>query len=139
MDKHSNGHGEETESRDIKSRVGEAVSHRVEAVRDGAERASSAVADNPLALVGGAFALGLLAGLVLPVTEAEHRRIGPLRDQLLDRAHDVANEAVEHGKQVVRESARAAMETAVTSAQEHGQEVLESAQRATGSDQGYAH
>lgn len=89
-------------------------------------------ADNPLALVGGAFALGLLTGLVLPVTQAERRNIGPIRDGLIDRAQDVAGEALEHGKAVVRETTRAAMQTAMSSARDHGEDVLEAAQQRAG-------
>jgi hypothetical protein len=85
----------------------------------------SAVDGNPLAIVGGAFAVGLLAGLVIPVSSVERSRIGPLRDSLVDRAGEVAAGAMEHGKQVIAETATAA----ANSAREHGREVLADAQR----------
>jgi hypothetical protein len=95
-------------------------------------REETETADNPLPLVGGAFALGLLTGLVLPVTQLERRNFGPIRDKLIGRAQDVAGEAVEHGKAVVRETTRAAMQTAMSSARDHGEDVLEAAQQRTG-------
>lgn len=69
----------------MKHRVGEATSQMREHVPS-TDRMLSAVADNSLALVGGAFAVGLLTGLVVPVSSAERSRIGPLRDSLVDRA-----------------------------------------------------
>jgi hypothetical protein len=90
-----------------------------------AEQMRSAVSDNSLAIVGGAFALGLLTGLVVPVSSAERSSIGPLRDSLVNRAGDVAADVVEHGKQVIAETATAA----ANSAREHGREVLADAQR----------
>ncbi len=108
----------------MKHRVGEATSQMREHVPS-TDRMLSAVADNSLALVGGAFAVGLLTGLVVPVSSAERSRIGPLRDSLVDRAGDVAADIVEHGKQVIAETATAA----ANSAREHGREVLSDAQR----------
>jgi hypothetical protein len=83
----------------------------LEGIPETAERAKSAVAHNPLALLGGSFALGLVTGLILPVTEVERRNIGPLRDQLVDRAQEAASAAVAQGRQAVGEAARAAMES----------------------------
>jgi len=109
-----------------KDAVARTASQTVSRLADAASLGSVAQ-DNPLGLVGGAFALGLLTGLWLPVTEQERRAVGPLRDSLVDRAADVANDAVEHGKRVVAETAVAAMKTAVSSAREHGQELVDSA------------
>jgi hypothetical protein len=72
-------------------------------------------ATNALSVVGGAFALGLLGGLLLPISNIEREHVGPLRDRLVEKAQDAAEDAIEHGKQVVQETVDAAM----SSAREH--------------------
>lgn len=62
------------------------------------------LAEYPWAVLGGAFALGVLAGLAVPVTPIERDRLGPTRDRLLERARGSATEAVQSGKQVIREA-----------------------------------
>jgi ElaB/YqjD/DUF883 family membrane-anchored ribosome-binding protein len=133
---------------DLPARVGDAVAEKVQSVKDGAQAvaaatqqraadiadgakeqvadAGSLLRDNPLGMVGGAFALGLLTGLVLPIPNQERRTIGPVRDSLVDQASALGEAAVEHGKQVVAETAKSAMSTAAASAREHGQELIES-------------
>jgi hypothetical protein len=108
----------------MKHHVGEATSQMREHLPS-TDQMRSAVVDNSLAMVGGAFALGLLTGLVVPVSPGERSRIGPLRDSLVDRAGDVAADVMEHGKQVIAETATAA----ANSAREHGREVLADVQR----------
>jgi hypothetical protein len=78
-------------------------------------RISEAASENPLVLVGAAFALGLLTGLLLPVTETERRSVGAIHDSLVEQAKDLAGDAVEHGKRIVRETAIAAAASAFTS------------------------
>jgi len=46
---------------------------------------------------------------------------------LLDRAQSVGSEALEHGKQVLAETAQAALQTAQLSAQRHVQQVVDEA------------
>jgi hypothetical protein len=77
----------------------------------------------------GAAAVGFLAGLLVPVTEYERSTIGPIRDDLLERAQSAGSEALEHGKQVLAETAQVAMQTAQQSAQEHAQQMADSALR----------
>lgn len=133
---------------DVPSRVKENVHDRVEAVkgtigdvvdnvksavggsvpdlgdlRGGARRAAGIAGENPIGLALGALAAGFLAGLLVPVTDAERERIGPLREQLVDQAQSAAGELVAHGKAVVHETAQAAMQ----SAQSHGQRVVDAA------------
>jgi Protein of unknown function (DUF3618) len=89
-------------------------------------------AENPLGLAIGAAAIGFLAGLLVPVTEYERSTIGPLRDDLLERAQNAGGNALEHGKQVLAETARAAMQTAQQSAQEHAQQRADAGAGAAG-------
>jgi len=108
----------------VKYNVGEAAAQMRDRLPS-ADQMRAAVTDNSLALVGGAFALGLLTGLVVPISSVERSSIGPLRDALVDRAGGVAADVVEHGKQVIAETATAA----ANSAREHGREVIADAQR----------
>lgn len=62
------------------------------------------VMDNPLGLVGGAFAVGFLAGLALPISDVERERVGPLRDALVERAQDAANDALKRGRHMVTDA-----------------------------------
>jgi len=96
-------------------------------VTDFAKRGAGIAAENPLGLAIGAAAVGFLAGLAVPITEYERERVGPLRDELLDRAHLVGSDAIEHGKQVIAETAQAALATAQESAQRHAQQVVREA------------
>jgi hypothetical protein len=90
-----------------------------------ARRGYGAVAENPLGLALGALAVGFLAGLLLPVTEYERRTVGPIRDDLVDRAQTIGADAVEHGKAVIQQTAQATLETAQRSFQEHGHRALD--------------
>ncbi len=67
---------------------------------------------NPLGLAIGALAVGFLAGLAAPVSELERRTVGPLRDDLIERAKSAGSDAIEHGKQVLQEKAKAVLDAA---------------------------
>jgi gas vesicle protein len=60
--------------------------------------------DNPLAVAAGVAVIGLAAGLLVPETEQERRRLGPVRDDLAERAQTTASKikeaAVEAGQEV---------------------------------------
>jgi uncharacterized protein DUF3618 len=93
-------------------------------VKDVAQRGVGIVAENPLGLALGALAVGFLAGLLTPVTDFERDKVGPIRDDLLDRAQSVGSDVIEHGKQVVQETVQGALHTAQQSAQTHSQQVI---------------
>jgi ElaB/YqjD/DUF883 family membrane-anchored ribosome-binding protein len=106
-----------------------AVASDAEEVRAAARRGVGIAAENPLGLAIGAAAVGFLAGLLVPVTEYERSTIGPIRDDLLERAQSAGVDALEHGKQVLAETAQVAMQTAQQSAQEHAQQLADAALR----------
>ena len=95
-----------------------------ETVRSVARRVGM-VAENPLGLARGGLALGILAGLLVPVTDFERDKVGPLRDDLLDRAQAIGGDAVEHGKAVLRDATQTAIDTAQQAAREHAGQVLD--------------
>ena len=139
------GRVQETTS-DVRSSVQNTLSNTVGSVTDkipspddvryAARRGAGIVQENPLGLALGALAVGFLAGLAAPITDIEREKVGPLRDDLVERAKSVTSDALEHGKQVLQETAQAALDAAQQSAQQHGQQVLSEAKGDTVHDQG---
>lgn len=62
---------------------------------------ATAMARNPLGMAIGSVAIGFLAGMLLPVTELERERVGPIGEQLTDNAKAAAASAIEEGKTAV--------------------------------------
>ncbi len=84
---------------EIRERLGE----RAEALTDQAQQKTQQMKsnleqmleENPLAVAAGAILAGLAVGLLLPGTEREDRMMGSTRDELVDRAQDVAGRAAD--------------------------------------------
>jgi gas vesicle protein len=89
-----------------------------------ARRAKGVAQENPLGLAAGAVAVGFLAGMLIPATRVEDERLGPMADDVKERAKETGQEALERGKQVAQDAA----ETAKDSAQEHGEQLRDTAQ-----------
>ena len=115
--------------------VGGAVSRASDATASGgqvkqqARRAAGLAQENPLGLAIGAAAVGFLAGLAVPSTRVEDERLGPVADQVKDKAKETGQEALQRGRQVAQEAAGSAAETAKQRTQEHGQDLAESAKQ----------
>ena len=95
-----------------------------EEMKQGAKQAVGIAQENPLGLAIGAAAVGFLAGMLIPSTEVEDERLGPMADQAKEQAKQTGQEALEHGKQIVQETA----ETAGQKAQEAVAEIKDTAQ-----------
>jgi len=109
---------------DVTGRAKDAVSDRVESVRSkvtgstpdsgqvkqGARQAAGMAQENPLGLAVGAVAVGFVAGMIVPSTKIEDERIGPIADQMKDKAREAGQEAVERGKEVAQQAAESAQE-----------------------------
>jgi hypothetical protein len=104
-------------------------------VTGAAKRGVGLALENPLGLAIGAAAVGFLAGLMMPVTDYERDTIGPIRDDLVDKAQHMGSDVLEHGKAVLQETAQAAFSTAQQSAQTHGQQVVQNVQGQNGGDE----
>ena len=89
-----------------------------DAVVGQAKRAKGMAQENPMGLAIGAVAIGFLVGLAVPATQVENERLGPIADDLKERAKDLGQEALDRGKQVATEAAQAAKQTAQESGQE---------------------
>jgi hypothetical protein len=92
-------------------------------------RAAGIVRENPLGLAIGAAAIGFLAGLAVPSTQVEDEKLGPVADQVKDKARETGQEALDRGRQVAQDVASTAADTARQRTQEQGQELADSARR----------
>jgi len=95
-------------------------------VRDSAKQAVGIAQENPIGLALGGVALGFLAGLALPTTRLEDERIGPIADDVKERAVEAGQEALDRGKQVAQDAASAATDAVKESGQEHAEQLRES-------------
>jgi ElaB/YqjD/DUF883 family membrane-anchored ribosome-binding protein len=102
-------------------------------VKQQARRAKSVAQENPLGLAVGAVAVGFLAGMLIPSTRVEDDKLGPMSDDVIERAKETGQEALEHGKQVaqdaaetVKESGREHADDLKTTAQDHAQAAVPS-------------
>jgi gas vesicle protein len=108
----------------VTGRAKEAVSGQVESMK-----AKAGVAqENPLGLALGAVGVGFLAGMLIPSTRVEDEKIGPVADQVKDKARETGEEAMERGKDVAQQAAQSAKETAQEAGREHAEGLKESAQ-----------
>ena len=110
------------------SQVGDATPSRGQ-VKQQARRAAGLAQENPLGLAIGAVAVGFLAGLAVPSTRVEDERLGPVADQVKEKAGDTGQEALQRGQQVAREAASSAAETVRQRGRQEGQELADSARQ----------
>jgi ElaB/YqjD/DUF883 family membrane-anchored ribosome-binding protein len=99
-------------------------------VKHQAKRAASVAQENPLGLAVGAVAVGFLAGMLVPSTRVEDEKLGPVADDVKDRAKQTGQEALDRGKQVAQDAAQTAKESGQQHAQELGSTAQEHAQQA---------
>ena len=99
-----------------------------EDVKHGARRAAGIAQENPLGLAVGSVAVGFLAGMLVPSTRLEEEKVGPLADQVKEKARETGEEALERGKEVAQEAAQTAKQTAQESGQEQAAELRSTAQ-----------
>lgn len=74
--------------------------------------------ENPVAMLIGGLAIGFLIGMVLPVTQFESERIGPMTDDMKDRMRQAGSEVVRRGSEVIKETIEASKEAATNSLRE---------------------
>jgi hypothetical protein len=134
---------------DVKSRVKESYADKKERLRnqmmgttsrvsdatpdsqqfkEGARHAVGVAEENPIGLALGGVAAGFLAGMMLPSTRVEDERVGPIADQVKEKAVETGQEAIERGKDVAGQVAEQAVETAKEAGQEQAEELRSSAQ-----------
>jgi hypothetical protein len=120
----------------VRSRLGgasSAVSERTpsgENVKQGARRAAGIAQENPIGLALGSVAVGFVAGMLVPSTRVEDEKVGPLADQVKEKARETGQEALERGKEVAQEAAQTAKESGQEQAAELRSSAQEKAQQA---------
>ena len=108
-------------------------------MKQAARKGAGIAQENPLGLAVGSVAIGFLAGMLIPTTDVENEKLGPVADQVKDQVKETGHEALNRGKQVAQEVASTAQEsvqqvkedvkeTAQQAAQEQGQQLKDSAQ-----------
>jgi ElaB/YqjD/DUF883 family membrane-anchored ribosome-binding protein len=78
--------------------AGKVIDTTRESARDAARRAAEGIEANPLAVLVGGVALGVLAGALIPRTEQEGKLLGPVGKRLSDTATGAAQAARDAGK-----------------------------------------
>jgi hypothetical protein len=128
---------------DVKTRAKESVTGKIDDIKEkvtgatpstgdvkhGARRAAGIAQENPIGLAVGGLAVGFLVGMLVPSTRVEDERIGPMADQVKERAAQTGQQALEHGKEVAGDVAQAAKETARDSGREHAEQAKEEAKQ----------
>ncbi|HLM08519.1 MAG TPA: DUF3618 domain-containing protein [Thermoleophilaceae bacterium] len=131
---------------DVPGRAKEAVSSRVDSVRStisgstpdseevkaGAKRAAGVAQENPLGLAIGATAVGFVAGMLIPSTNVEDEKLGPMADQVKEKARETGQEAIERGKEVAGQVADSAKETAQEAGREQADQMRETTRERAG-------
>jgi ElaB/YqjD/DUF883 family membrane-anchored ribosome-binding protein len=97
-------------------------------VKDGAKRAAGVAQQNPIGLAIGGLAVGLIAGLLIPSTRVENQKLGPIADDVKEKAKETGGEALERGKEVAQEAAQSARETIQEEGPKHAEKMKESVQ-----------
>jgi uncharacterized protein DUF3618 len=97
-------------------------------VKDGAKHAAGVAQQNPIGLALGSVAVGFVAGMLIPSTKVEDEKVGPMADQMKERAKETGQEALDRGRHVAQEAAQSAAETAKESGQQQAEELRGSAQ-----------
>ena len=52
------------------------------------------LSENPMLMLLGGLAVGLLIGMIVPVSRFENERLGPVADDLKDRAREAIKESI---------------------------------------------
>jgi ElaB/YqjD/DUF883 family membrane-anchored ribosome-binding protein len=117
---------------DVKGRIKGSVTDAKDAVADRARSVMSTVTDvapdtenlkhgarkvglskqNPFGLAIGGAAVGFLVGLLMPTTRVEDEKLGPVSDELKERASEVGSDALERGKHIAEETLESAKQAA---------------------------
>jgi len=91
--------------------------YQVQRVED---RFQQALYENPLSVAAAALAIGAMVGLSLPQTQRENELLGEARDNLIDRAQEVAQDTLEKVQQVAGDVIDQAQTTVQEKAKERG-------------------
>jgi ElaB/YqjD/DUF883 family membrane-anchored ribosome-binding protein len=86
------------QARERIDRIGEAARDRAVALKG---RYQDTLESRPMALIAGAFALGMVLGFSIPESRREHMLLGETKEKFLRRAKGVAQETIEKAERAV--------------------------------------
>lgn len=104
----------------VADRTSDAASSVAGQARRQARRVEDHFYENPLAIGAVTAAFGIAAGLAIPVTEREVQLMGDARDELVDRAREVAQDATTRVQHVAERVIDEARTTAQDAARDEG-------------------
>jgi ElaB/YqjD/DUF883 family membrane-anchored ribosome-binding protein len=105
------------------------AAHKVRSAAPSTGDVKGTARDNPLGVVLGGAAVGVLAGLLLPRTKVEDEKVGPLADRVRDEVVSTGREALQRGKSVARQAGEAAKDAATDAAEKQGEAIKQTAGR----------
>jgi ElaB/YqjD/DUF883 family membrane-anchored ribosome-binding protein len=118
---------------DVRSSVGQRVQQvrdRLQDARDTVQeqaregmRTMPMMAENPIGMLIAGVAVGFLIGLVLPVTRFESERIGPIANDMKNKARQAGSEVARRGGEVIKETISAGREAATNSIREQARDM----------------
>lgn len=94
-----------------------------DSMRDMASNMPVNPADNPLGMLFAGLAIGFLIGMLLPVSQFESERLGPMTDTMKDRMRQAGSEVARRGGEVIKETISATKEAATNSIREQTREM----------------
>lgn len=75
--------------------TGSSLSSARETVSEATRKTAQSLSSNPVAALAGGFAVGALAGALIPATRREREALQPLGQKLTDTAREAARQAAE--------------------------------------------
>ena len=103
------------------------VRNAADSVRDAASSIAGNVnldpRENAVGMLLAGLAVGFLIGMCLPVTRFESERIGPLTEDMKERAREAGRQAVRRGGEVIKETITAGKEAATQSIKEQARDM----------------
>ena len=114
---------------DAKNRVAEATPSK-EDVKAKAQAAAETAKDNPVAIVAGAAAAGLAAGVAIPQTDIEKEKLGPPAQQARQNIETKVKDTVGQAKSSAQEAVQGVAGAVKEKGQEQGGKVGELAEKA---------
>jgi ElaB/YqjD/DUF883 family membrane-anchored ribosome-binding protein len=104
---------------DAAGRIGDATPSKDDVKRKAQDVAGSA-SDHPVAVIAGAAAAGLVAGLALPETDLEREKVAPTAQNVRAEVQGRAQEAFEHAKSAAQDAVGSVADAVKQKGQEHG-------------------
>lgn len=109
---------------DVKSSMGERVRQAREKLEDARDQMSNMTpTENPIGMLIAGVAVGFLIGLALPVTRFESERIGPIAQDMKEKARQKGSEVVRRGGEVIKETIEASRDAATNSIREQARDM----------------